>query len=59
MTKFKHISHTGYYAGEPICGAENKADENNTHVPYVADLDLWASEHVECIECLAIFKDDE
>ena len=53
-THYDHISLTGRYAGERVCG---RIGGTACHLPYVRDVDAWAREHVACEDCRRILAE--
>lgn len=53
-THYDHLSLTGRYAGERVCG---RIDGTACHLPYVRDVDAWAREHIACEECRRILAE--
>lgn len=54
----KHLTLTGYYAGQPYCGCnrEDNPDDTFCHLPYVGDdSPFWDD---VCPKCKAIYFDD-
>lgn len=49
-----HLSHEGVHAGIRFCGA---TDGTSCHLPYVANLDAWAAEHIRCEVCRRILAE--
>ena len=52
-----HLTHTGYDAGKPICGAVKKSGDKGLHAVYVN----WAAPYTVrepwCIVCLYVWAD--
>jgi len=50
-----HLTLTGYYAGQPICGADTKT-ENDAHATY-APLDKPEYRETRCPACLKAYAE--
>lgn len=57
-----HLTHTGFYAGRPICGAERSPEDRHIHAVY-APLDNAELRGQVCPDCLKVwtnsYDDDE
>lgn len=56
-----HLTFTGFYAGQPICGATRVVENDHVHSAY-APLDSKQFRRMCCVECLKVYAesyDDE
>jgi hypothetical protein len=61
MSKVRHLTHVGQYAGAPYCGAP-RGDDAGIHLVCayqrgVADPAQWIEKHITCMACRKAYAD--
>lgn len=53
----RHLTHTGYWAGQPICGQQKAEDDTGWHAVWLTTSQLaeYRTSSERCDQCLAVW----